>query len=324
MALNPSQMITRDALEDFSIRYGNEQSDFIADEVFTPIVVPKEITKVYQYDTSNLRSGGTAKKDSSAEADEVDYGVFTTDRTLALHKLKASWDPNKTEQFDAAVADAEQDCSMVITDRLLIVKEIEMATLALTASNYPAALTTTLATDWTTSTTVETDIATARSAVKTACTKLPNAAALSWTSFEKLRASSKIITRTQYTDGIIAVDAFAEVLKKLLGVQFLHICAAQKNANVEGNATQTLTDIWDDSLLLYVKNTSVSKRQVRYGANYVWNQMYTHRWQDDRRGGPKGRVQFVEQGYSYLLAPGAVVSSSDTDFTAGYLMKNIT
>lgn len=325
MALNPSSFITRTALENFSLRAANEMTDFIADEIFSPIIVSKEAVKVYQYDSSNFRVVDT-RKTSKAEADSVDYGVFTTDRTALLHKAKQEWDPADADQFDPVVANLQQDAALGVMEALMLYKEIEAVTLATTSTNYPSSLTATLAAGSTwldTGADPEGNAATARAAVKTACSKPPNAAAMAWTTFEKLRAAPYFIDRMKYTNGSANEEAFLGMLKAWLGVQYLHICRAQKNTNIEGNATQTLSDVWDDSLLFYVKNPSVSPKVMRYGANYTYNQLYTHQYQDEKRGSGKGRIQILEMGMSYVLGAGAVVSSSDTDFTAGYLLKNV-
>lgn len=323
--LNPASFQTRTALENFSIRAANEMSDFIADEVFSPVIVSKENVKVYQYDTSNFRNIN-ALKSSKASADKLDWSVFTTERSAQLHKLAADIDPADADQFDPVVANLQQDAALTIMEGLMLAKEIEAVTLATTATNYPAALTATLDANSTwlvAGGDPEGNSATARSAVKTACGKAPNAAAMAWSTFEKLRAAPYFIDRMKYTNGSVTLEGFESMLKAWLGVQHLHICKAQKNTNLEGNATQSLSDVWDDSLLFYVKNPSVSPKTMRYGANYVYNNLYTHQYEDNSRGSGKGRIQVLEMGWSYVLAAGAVVSSSDTDFTAGYLLKNV-
>lgn len=325
--LNPSQFKTTDPLVDFSIRAGNEMTDFIADELFQPVITSKEAVKIYQYDTSQFRVRDS-RKSSKAASDSVDYGVFTRDATAVLHKLNSEWDPNDSAQFDAVVANLEQDCAAVIMESLLLFKETEAATLATTAANYPAANTQTLgaAATWITNGGDPlSNISTARSAVRISCSKESNAAAMSWTTFDALKSSPVFLDLMKYSGQFVAPtqDQFAGLLKQWLGVQYLHIGKALKNVNVEGNATQTLSDVWDDSIVFYVKNPSVSPKVMRYGANYTWNQMYTRKWQDDARGGPLGCIQLLEMGMSYVLASAAVVGSGDNDFAAGFLLKNV-
>lgn len=325
--IDVSQMITRTGLEQASVRYANERTDFIADEVFTPIYVNKRQTKVYQYDTSNMREVIT-EKDTKAEADKVDYTVATASRDLVPHKLSGEIDPADEADADIVVANITQDVSETVMERLLIRRERLMATLALTASNYPAANTATLAAGSTwldAGGDPEGNSATARTATKNSSTKLPNAAAMSWDTVEKLRSAPYFIDRMKYTSATVpSVDKFKEMLRDWMGVQFLHVCGAQSNTNVEGNSTQTLGNIWDDSILFYVKNPTPSPRQVRYGAMYLRNQLYTYQYEDVKRGGPDGRIKVLEMGWWYLLAPFAVVTpGSDDDFTGGYLLKNV-
>lgn len=324
--LNPASFKTTDPLVDFSIRASNDMSGFIADDLFPPVIVSKEQFKVYQYDTSNYRVRDT-RKSSKAAADSIDYGVFTRDATAMLHKLDAEWDPNDADQFDAVVANLEQDCALTIMEGLMLYKETEAATLATTAGNYNSANTATLgagATWIVAGGDPLSDIKTARAAVRASSGgKIPNAAALSQTTYDALKSSPIFIDLMKYTVVAPSDEQFKGMLKSWLGVQFLSIGQALKNTNVEGNATQTLSDVWDDSLVFYVKNDSVSPKTMRYGANYIYNQMYTYRWQDEKRGGPKGRIQHVEMGLSYGLTSAAVMASGDNDFAAGYLLKNV-
>ena len=324
--LNPASFKTTDPLVDFSIRAGNEMTDFIADEVFQPVIVNKEAFKIYQYDTSQFRVRDS-RKSSKAAADSVDYGVFTRDATAVLHKLKSEWDPNDSAQFDAVVANLEQDCAALIMESLLLFKETEAATLATTSGNYASANTASLAAGATwivNGGDPLTNIATALSAVRISSSKVPNAAAMSWTTYNALKASPVFLDLMKFNGAVApSDDQFYGLMKSWLQVQHLHLGKALKNTNVEGNATQTLSDVWDDSLLFYVKNPSVAPKVMRYGANYTWNQMYTRKWQDDERGGPAGCIQLLEMGMSYVLASGAVVASGNNDFAAGYLLQNV-
>lgn len=320
--LNPNDFITRNAVESTSIRYGNELKDFIADYVFPPMPVGKELVKLWQYDTSNMRRRVT-KKTSKSKADTLDFSGFYTSITLQLHKLQGDVDPSDEVNFDSVVADVTEETGMQIMEALMIDKEVEAATLATTATNYPADLTSTLAANATwivEGGDPEANAKTARGAVKARCGKAANALVLSWTGLENAKQSPALKDRLKYTSGQSISE---EQLKNLFGVQHLFVGAAQQNANLEGNATQTLTDIWDDSALFFVYDPSPRRKKVSYGVQPIFNQIYSHQYEDNTRGSGKGRIKVLEMGWNYKVAPGAVVSSSDTDFAAGYLLKNI-
>jgi len=307
------------------VRASNDFVGYVADEIFTPTIVSKASVKVYQYDASQFRSRDSLKA-SGAEANLIDYGVFTRDRTPLLNKFATEYDPADTHNFDAPVAQLQQDAALIVMDALMLSKEVQMATKCLTTSNYPSALTASLAADatWLVSGgDPEGSCATARAAVFNSCMKSPNAAAMSWTTFEKLRAAPYFIDRMKYTNAAVSSDGFANFLKAWLGVEFLHISKAKKSATLEGATAQVIADVWGDEILFYVKSPGQSLRTMSYGRNYIRNQLYTYQYQINERGSGDGRIQRLEMGWWYSLEAGAVVSSSDSDFSAGYLLVNV-
>lgn len=319
--LDPSQFKTRNALDGHSIKYGNEQTDFIADEIFTPVYVDKSQAKVYQYDTNHMRDVET-RSSTKAEANSVDYGVFTRDVSLELHKLKGDVDPHDEANADGAVADMELDQTENIMSRLLIRRERAMVDLVGDSTNFPSALVTTLIAG---ETFVDPDgnpelvVSNAKQAVWAKCFKVPNAMAIGFLGLEKLKQSPALKSRLHFHSDRMLTD---QEIMALFGVQFLHVCKAGYDSSAKG-ATSTAAEIWSDFMLLYVKNPSTSVRQVRFGAKYIRKTLYTHVYNDDRRGGVDGRIKVIEKGWEYKLQAGAVVSSSDGDFTAGALIKNI-
>lgn len=323
MAIETSQFKTRTPMENLSLRLINDKTDFVADRIFTPVYTDeKDIFQVYQYDARHMRNISSLST-SKAEANRVDYGVFRRDRTSSIYKLKADVDPRDAATFDSAVADVRVDAADTIWSHLMIEREVLATTLATTAANYPAALTRTLVDGTSTFTAaggnVESEVALAHAAVRTSCGKSPNAACISKTGFDRIKAAPSVVERLKYTNGTKATE---EQVANLLGVQELIIAGAAQNTAAE-NAAGVLADIWPDDILFFVKNPSPSKRQMRYGAWYVRNEIWTHEAVDNRRGSGDGRISELEMGWEYVLAPGAVVSASDDDFIAGYLLKNI-
>jgi hypothetical protein len=323
MAINPSEFKTRTPLDNISFKIINSKEDFVADRVFTPVYTDeKDIFQVYQYDARHLRNISSASS-SKAEANRVDWGVFKRNYDSVLHKLKTDVDPRDSKTFDPAVADVRVDAADTIWSHLMIEREVAMTTLATTAANYPAALTRTLVDGTSTLTAsggnVESEAALAHAALRTQCGKRANAAVISSTGFERIRAAPSVVTRIQYVEGGKATES---QIANLLGVQELIIAGASVNSALEG-AAASLADIWPDDILFFVKESSSNKRSMRYGAWYVRNELYTHEAEDPKRGSADGRVSELEMGWEWVLAPGATVSAADGDFIAGYLLKNI-
>lgn len=322
MPLPASSFVTRSPLESLSIRYSNDLTGFIADKLFPPVIQAKRSFKVWQSDTSNLRAR-IANKANDAAADVLDYGGFYSNRDTVPHKLAFKWDPADEKDFDRPVQDIENEGAMAITEALMVAREVEAATLATTSTNYPSDLTATLGADATwlvAGGDPAVDSKTARLAVRARCGREANAVAMSATGFANLQQSPALKDQLKYTSsGSIPL----EMLKNVLLVDEIFVGKAIKNTNLEGNATQTLSDVWDDSAVFFVYDPSPRLKKVCYGQGYMRNQLYSHRWQLEERGSGDGRIQMLEMGWTYIQAAGAVVSSSDGDFAAGYLLKNI-
>lgn len=319
--IDGSQFKTRTALDDYSVQILNDKSkDFVATEIFPPKYIEKDQVKKYQYTLEGLRDVETLSS-SKAEANEVDYGVFTSNVTTSVHKLKGSVDPRDAANSDAAVANMKMDQAENIISRLLIRMERKVVGLALDSANYPAALTSTLAAGLTwldTPGDPEFDSITAANAVKLKCGRVPNAAAMSGTTFRLLRTSPAFRERLKYTSGGPVPE---EAIAAFLGVKKLVICDAIYNNAVPG-AADVLADIWDDSVLFFVQDTSPGLRSIGYGHTWMRKDFYSYEWEDQRVGSGDGRLQWIEQGLDYEISAGAVVSSSDGDFIGGYLLKN--
>lgn len=323
MAIDISQFQTRDALSDFSLQLMNESKSFIASDVLPFKYVDKAQVKKYQYDVSMLRDVET-ESDSKAAAGLVDYGVFTSNMTTKLHKLAAEVDPRDEAIADKSVSDIKFDQAANIAQRLMIRMERKMVALVLNSANYPAALTATLAagSEWTAAGgDPQGDSVTAANAIKLKCGSVPNAIAMAGTTYRLLQTSPAFKERVKYTNAGLIPDA---AMLAYFGVQTLHVCDAVYNSTaINATVNNTLADIWDDSVLYFVRNPNPSLRSMSFGHTWVRKNFYSYEYIDNARGGPDGRMQMLEQGIEYEQGAGYVVSSADGDFAAGYLLKNV-
>lgn len=320
--IDGSQFKTRTALDAYSVQMLNDKSKaFVATEIFPVKYIEKDQVKKYQYDMSMVRDIETLSS-SKSEANEVDYGVFTSNVTTYPHKLKGSVDPRDVANSDAAVANMKMDQAENLVQRLLIRMELKAVTLATTSTNYPSALTSTLSagSTWLDSAgDPEADSVTAANAIALKCFRTPNAAAMAGTTFRLLRTSPAFRERIKYTQG---GPISSEAIAAFLGVEKLVICDAKYNSATQG-AADVIADIWDDSVLFFVQDSSPSLRSVGYGHTWMRKDFYTYEYEDPRIGSADGRLQWIEMGLEYEQGAGAVVSSSDGDFVAGYLLKNV-
>ena len=120
------------ALSNVSIKFTNDT--FIADLVAPMVKTAKQTGKYYIYDKSNLRVDKTLRAGGSP-ANEVDYnmaprGVFSCDD----HALKGFVDDFVQDQADAAL-NPLVDETEALTEKLLLDRELALATLLTNTAN---------------------------------------------------------------------------------------------------------------------------------------------------------------------------------------------
>jgi hypothetical protein len=318
--LDGSTFITTDPITDYTLRVMNTKDSFITDNVFTPQPVKKKKFSKYQYDLSNLRER-VVKKSSKAVADEVDYGVFTVSATAELRKLRGQVDPADEEDFDEPVADIEQDVALTVQEGLWIGRERETIT-KLAAANFASGLTTTLGAGavWSgNGSDPVADVTAARIAVRTQSGVDPSAMALSWTGFQYLKQNPSIIDRVKYTMGDKAIDV--QVLCTLFGLKNIYVCGGISTTALEGNATQTLADMWNNFAIVYVEGVP-GRRTVCFGNNFVRKQLYGRVYEEPQRGADQA-IRWREQGWWYTQEVGLVDTAASGKFAAGYRISNL-
>lgn len=317
---DPSAFKTTDPLADLAIRMANARTDYIATELFPIKTVPKSQFKWYQYDKSNLKSV-TTEKSSKAEADRISFGVFGPTGQAILHKLAAEVDPQDERDVDAVVADLETKSAASITEKLLLRMEKLAYELATTSANYPAALTTALTTGSTTWADAGGDpvqiVKDAKAAVRLQSGRIPQRMATSYEVMEALRVHPTLIDRIKFTGTELPDNLVAQ----LLGLREIVVAKAIENTAREG-AADALASIWQDVALIYWHDGTDGTEAMTFGRTFMVEDIYTYRYLDERRGGPRGRIKVVELGWEYVHKIVAQQSSTDADATCGYLVTN--
>lgn len=318
MAFDPSAFITRTPSEALSVRIMNERTDFIGSDVAPPVYVPKSKFSWYKYDLSNLRQEDV-KKDSKSEADKIEYNVSKLEGDTILRKLGGEVDPRDEKDADPAVSDMEPTTAAAIMEKLLMEYEQAVYAAISTAANYPSGSVTTLAAGNTFADDGGADpvktFKDLRGAVRLSCGKIPQAAAMSFEVLEALKVHPALIERIKYT-GTTLSD---EQVMSLLGVQKLFIGKALTNTAKEGQA-DALTTIWGDAVSLFYWNPSQDRQTMAFLRTFVRQQLYSHRYEDHRRGSGDGRIKVLEHGWEYDLK--AIAQDASSKFLGGGLIAN--
>lgn len=320
MPYDRSAFITRTAQEDIAFDFSNEQESFLHDKIFPAKKVDKADTKVYQADTSKLRLMNTRKKTNS-EVDLVDENLFSRNITLVEHKLGAEINPMDVRDGDIKSMLDEGRKIKIVTLALMLQKENLAATLATTVANYPSDLTSAIASGsrWNEAGgTPEADKVTVDNALVNRCGRKANAVAMGGDTFRKLKLSPEFRDRVKYTSGS---PVTLEAIKAFFDVEHAFIGDARYDSAVEG-ATASIGSFWGSNVLFFVHNPSPHIEDVSFGHMYHYEApFWTKVTVDERRNGPAGSMKRVEVGSEYAFDKGIVVSSSDSDFAAGYLFR---
>lgn len=313
---------TRTPLEGVAFDFMVDANDFIADKIFTPKPADKSKKKVAQFDTSKLKVVETRKKTDS-EADLVDEQLFYRDIDLEEHKLGKEINPQNVANADNPRLLDEARGVRLVTNMLLMKREELAATLVTTASNYPSDLTAALGSGsrWhEAGGDPEADKVTADNALRNRCGRKANAMALDGNVYDRLCTSPSFRERVMYGGSAVVTD---EHIKAFFKVQHLFVGNARRDAAVEG-AAASIDGFWGTGVLFFVHDPSPDEEAMSYGHLYVKNTpFWTKVTEDDKRTGPNGPMKLVQVGTEYVMDKGFVVSSSDSDFAAGYLLRTV-
>ncbi len=320
MPYDRSLFITRTPIERVAFDFMCDDKAFLHDKLFPPKVVSKSLTKYYQFDTSKLRVPNTRAR-TNALTPKIDEQLFTRDLTLTQHKLGADIDPADVRDADMPGLIDESRKAKIVTLGLLLQREQLAATLATTVANYPTSLTSALSAGdrWTDAGgDPEADSITAHEALLASCGMKANAVAMSGTTWRKLKTNPEFKDRLKFTNG---GPVSMEAVKAFFEVDYFFVTDNQYDSAQEG-ATRSISSMWGSNVLFYVYNPSPDMESVSYGHTYLMQAPF---WSatvvDDKRQGPAGPMRELTIGSEYLIDKGMVVSSSDSDFAAGYLFR---
>ena len=318
---NQSTLRTRTPVERLLFDFMVDQTQFLADKLFDPKMVDQSTKKVPQSDSSKLRLANTLSK-TNARAAKIDEQFFYRDIDLEEHKLAADINPHEVANSDNPTLLDEARKSKIVTLGLLMQREQLAATLATTAANYNASLTSALSAGsrWDDDGDGEAHAIAAHNALVLTCGSKANAVAFSGTTFRKLKTNTNFRDRVKYvTGGPVTLDA----IKAFFDVDYIFITDNVKNTANEG-AADALSGFWGTNAIFFVYRPGVDMESIGYGAMYLRTSPF---WQatviDEKRRGPNGPMREVQVGTEYQLAKGIVDGESTGLFAGGYLYRTV-
>lgn len=247
-------------LSNVSIRYNNAQ--YQADTIFPLLPVPKRTGNYFVYDKENLRAPVETRRSDMARAQRVDQSV-----------TKASYGPLTERSLEQGIpedlmTEAEDplapmtDATMNVTDKLLIQREVDLASMIQSSSTMTYNTGITGANQWSnfnTSNPLQ-DVQTAIAAM-VANTMRPNTMIMGYNVWTQLVNHPIFQDRIKYSQlGVLTTELAA----RLFNVERIIVGEAVVNNAVEGQ-TDSLGFIWGKAVTLAYISSAPGIRTPSFG-----------------------------------------------------------
>lgn len=234
-------------LTNISIAYMQDQNEYVAGKVFPTIPVAKKSDSYFVYPKDQWFRTDAKRRAPGTESASTGYGLTTDTYSigdpLALHQDVAD---TMRENQDEPI-NLDRDAALLVTQQLLLKRELEWATKYFAQSIWSGAVDSTPTTKWDASS--STPIATIRSkmlAIKQKTGFKPNTVVLAENAWMALQDNADFLDRIKLSeDKVVTVD----LLARLLEVKNVYIGGAVKNTAAEG-ATVAMASIFDEACLV--------------------------------------------------------------------------
>lgn len=287
-----------------------KNSEFVADKVWPIVPVKKESDVYYQFDQSNLRADLTEWVDRTI-AREIDWQATRASYVTERHGLQELVTDKVVRNADSPIQPL-RDSAEILAEKLLLRRELRLATVLQAVGTYPAghSVTLALADRWDNFTSASSDpnddMSTARSQIYGQIAQKPNLMVIPREVFEKLREHPRVMDRIKYTQvGVLT----PELLGNLFDIENVLIAGALQNTANEAQA-DSLSFVWGKSVFVGWTTRRAALRQPSWGYHLQSQAMQSERWRDEERKGQVVRNSFED--VPQLVTP-----------RAGYIIRSV-
>lgn len=292
-----SQVHIDAALTNLSIAYRN--AEYIADQVVPVVPAAKDSDKYYVYGKENFNLENTRRK-PDAKANQVTRSLSSEAYVTERHALRDFVTDDEIQNSDPAL-DPFGDATTSLTDRLLLRREYDAASLLFSAANmsgYTAALSGTGQWSHASSDPVQA-VEAQRLAIIGRTGKRPNKLVIGPEVFSALKGNPAIRDRVKYSmKEVITLDLLAQLFE----VDKVVVGNATYNTAKEGQAT-SLSFIWGKYVLLGFINDKVGLKDLSLAKTFQSKKLVVKRYTEN---GLEGEwVEVEEKRDQKLIAPAA-------------------
>lgn len=259
------------ALTNISIGYSNEQ--YIADKIFLPITVSKQSDRYYVYGKERFRQHADHRAPGT-EANEIQWTLSDAPYFCDGHALRS---PIADEEIKAAddEFDLEADATELVTEGILLNKEVDAASKVLDSNNYDPDAVLTLGaggapaqwSDYQNSDPIL-DISRAKEVIHRKSGIRANTLVISEPVFNVLKLHPKLLEVIRYVQrGIVTLD----LMKAAFGVDEILVGSALRSSATNPKGEDILDYIWGNAVSLLYVPSRPGKKTPAFGYSFMWN-----------------------------------------------------
>lgn len=240
----PRDTFVNPLLTNVSVAYKN--TSYIADELFPVVEVEKETGIYFVKDKENLRAPADALRGEFSRANRVTNTLSQATYALEERSLETPISDRVMRNYSDPF-DPKRNATELVTDKLLLDKEVDLQTTILAAASGSNTLDT--SSSWATITTdIVGQIRTGRNAIQQATGQKANTCVISKTSLDLLLKNTAFLDSIKYTT-VVNESNLRDAIRAYFDVERVLIGDAIQNTAKEGQ-TDSLSYVWSDNCIL--------------------------------------------------------------------------
>jgi hypothetical protein len=304
-----------EVLTQISIGYPNLGT--VGDVLFPSVGVTKQSNKYYVFGREAWLPEGDVRAPGTVANEIPGYALSTDSYYANEHSLQTPVTDEERTNADVPL-EPDQDATELVTNKIILGREVAVKTLATTAANYATGMTVTLgsgarfdSTDYATSDPIGV-IKTGIRAIHAKIFMEPNVAVIPYLVISWLEDHPDLIERIKYSERAVLN---ADIIASMFGLPRVIVPGLGLGA---GNPGQTMTVgyLWGDDIVLAWVPPRPGRKMPAYGYEFTWGRQVVDRWREEPR-----KSDLIRCCRYYDLKMTALDGSSKQ--IAGYLIKDV-
>lgn len=299
----------------------------VGEQLFPVVPVKKQSDKYYIFGRESWLVETSDHRAPGGEANEIPGLRVSLDTYYASeHALQVAITDEERENADSPLS-PDTDGTQLVTQKILLAREVSMQAMVTTAANFAAANTTTLAggAQWNVATTSHPilDFRVGQRAINAKLFMDANLAVIPYQVMSVLQDHADIIERIKYSERAVLTP---EIIAAVFGIAKIIVPGIGVGTGVVGTSGNHVAAsyLWGKDVIIAYVPDSPGMKKPAFAYEFVWgyggNAMVVDRWREERR-----KSDIVRCGRRYDLKFTAIEINPDSaDYQksiAGYLIK---